>query len=116
MSKVLTLAGKPFQDIKDPSKWICQLGSKELIHVTKGFKVVKVGVLAGMSIFLIDIGFYDTLAPIKTCDIPFVLSKFNNLDKNLKFTDDSFSNGKINFLCLKISEDDINVYWKDTKR
>lgn len=83
--------------------------------VTRGFKVGKVGVLVGMSIFSIDIGFCDTLAPVKSCDIPFVLSKFKNLDKNLKFTVDSFSNGKINFLHLKISEEDIDVYRKDTK-
>ena len=32
----------------------------------------------------------DNLALIKPCDIPFVLSKFNNFDKNLKFTVDTF--------------------------
>ena len=54
------------------------------------------------------------LALVKPCDISSVLSKFNNFDKNLKFTDDSFPDGNIYFLDLKISDDDIDVYRKDT--
>ena len=45
----------------------------------------------------------DTLALMKPCDIPFVLSKFNNFEKNLKFTVDSFSDGNIHFLDFKNS-------------
>ena len=52
----------------------------------------------------------DTLALIKPSDNLFVLSKFNNFDKNLKFAVDSFSDGNIHFHDLKISDNDIDVY------
>ena len=56
----------------------------------------------------------DTLALIKPCDNPLMLFKFNNLNKNLKFTVNSFSDGNIHFPDLKISDDDIDVHRKDT--
>ena len=40
--------------------------------------------------------------------------KFNNFEKNPEFTFDSFSVGNIHFPDPKISDDDIDVYRKDT--
>ena len=44
----------------------------------------------------------DTLLLIKPNDIPTVLSKFNAFDKNLQFTVDTFADGVIHFLDIKI--------------
>ena len=56
----------------------------------------------------------DTLVLMKVSDIPFVLNKFNNFDKNLKFTVDTFDSGKVHFLDLEISQSGINIYRKPT--
>ena len=56
----------------------------------------------------------DTLVLIKPCDIPTVLTKFNQFDKNLKFTVDTFGDGLVHFLDITISQDGTDVYRKDT--
>ena len=56
----------------------------------------------------------DTLVLMKVSDIPFVLNKFNSLDKNLKFTVDTFDSGKVHFLDLEISQSGSNIYRKPT--
>ena len=66
-----------------------------------------------------DIKFYkryvdDTLVLIKPSDIPLVLNKFNQLDKNLKFTVDMFPDRLIHFLDIKVSPAGTNVYLKNT--
>ena len=43
-----------------------------------------------------------------------MLTKFNKFDKNLKFTVDTFPDGNIHFLDIKISADGTDVYRKDT--
>ena len=43
-----------------------------------------------------------------------MLTKFNKFDKNLKFTVDTFPEGNIHFLDIKISADSTDVYCKDT--
>ena len=44
----------------------------------------------------------DTLVLIKLADISTVLEKFNKFDKNLKFTVDTFPDGVVHFLDIKI--------------
>ena len=56
----------------------------------------------------------DTLVLIKPSDIPLVLNKFNQFDKNLKFTVDTFPDGLIHFLDIKISPAGTDVYLKNT--
>ena len=56
----------------------------------------------------------DTLLLIKPSDIPTALAKFNEFRKNLKFTEDTFHDGVIHFLDIKISVGGTNVYRKDT--
>ena len=52
----------------------------------------------------------DTLVLIKPPAIPLVLNKFNQLDKNLKFTIDTFPDALIHFLHIKISPAGTGVY------
>ena len=57
----------------------------------------------------------DTLALIKQEDIPIVLKKFNSFHPNLKFTIDTFDDGVVHFLDLRIDTNlDIDIYHKDT--
>ena len=55
-----------------------------------------------------------TLLLIKPSDIPVVLTKFNEFDKNLKFTVHTISDGIIQFLDIKISLDGTDVYPKNS--
>ena len=43
-----------------------------------------------------------------------MLDKFNSFDKNLKFTFDDFQDGNVHFLDLKITEDGIDIFRKNT--
>ena len=56
----------------------------------------------------------DTLVLIRPSDISHVLNKFNNFDKNLKFTVDTFSDGIIHFSGILISENNRHFYQKPT--
>ena len=56
----------------------------------------------------------DTLVLIKPADISTVLEKFNKFDKNLKFTVDTFPDGVVHFLDIKIENNTTDVYYKDT--
>ena len=57
----------------------------------------------------------DTLALIKRDDIESVLKKFNSFHPNLKFTIDTFDDGVVHFLDLRIDKDmNIDIYHKDT--
>ena len=56
----------------------------------------------------------DTLLLIKHSDISTVLAKFKEFDKNLKFTADTFLDGVIHFLDIKISVDGTDVYLNNT--
>ena len=47
----------------------------------------------------------DTLVLIKPSDISAVLAKFNSFDPNLTFTVDTFSEGIVHFLDIKVSID-----------
>ena len=51
---------------------------------------------------------------IKPSDISAVLAKFNSFDPNLTFTVDTFSEGIVHFLDIKVSVDGTDIYRKDT--
>ena len=57
---------------------------------------------------------HDTLVLIKPSDISAVLAKFNSFDLNLTFTVDTFSEGIVHFLDIKVSVDGTDIYRKDT--
>ena len=52
----------------------------------------------------------DTL--IKKKDINYVLNQFNNFDKNLKFTIDTFENSVPHFLDIEICPNGLGIYHK----
>ena len=57
----------------------------------------------------------DTLVMIKDEDIEKVLTKFNSLDKNLKFTVDKFEDGVIHFLDILVDKNgSTDIYTKPT--
>ena len=56
----------------------------------------------------------DTLVLIKPSDISSVLAKFNSFDRNLNFTVDTFPDGLIHFLDIKVSVDGTDIYRKET--
>ena len=56
----------------------------------------------------------DTLVSIKPSDISAVLAKLNSFDPNLKFTVDTFPDGLIHFLDIKVSVDGTDTYRKET--
>ena len=55
----------------------------------------------------------DTLL-IKPSDISSVLAKFNSFDRNLNFTVDTFLDGLIHFLDIKVSVHGTDIYRKET--
>ena len=56
----------------------------------------------------------DTLVLIKPSDISSVLAKFNSFERNLNFTVDTFPDGLIHFLDIKVSVDDTDICRKET--
>ena len=59
----------------------------------------------------------DTRVTIKKKTIKHALNSVSSFDKNLRFTVDTFDNGNIHFLDIKIwtfNNGDINIYIKDT--
>ena len=93
----------------------CSLGPVPANIILTVFEKIVVSNLIHSSI----IKFYkryvdDNFVLIKPCDIPTVLTKFNQFDKNLKFTVDTFPDGLVHFLDIKISQDGTDVYCKDT--
>ena len=56
----------------------------------------------------------DTLVSIKPSDISSVLAKFNSFDRNLNFTVDTFPDGLIHFLDIKVLVDGTDIYRKET--
>ena len=56
----------------------------------------------------------DTLSLIKESDIDNVLSKLNGFHLSLNFTVDKFDDGVVNCLDLRIIDNDIDIYYKDT--
>ena len=56
----------------------------------------------------------DTLALIKESDINTVLHKLNSFYPNLKFTVDKFDDGIVNYLDVKIIDNETDIYYKNT--
>ena len=57
----------------------------------------------------------DTLLIIRKKDINYVLNQFNNFDKNLKFTIDTFENSVLHFLDIEICPNGLGIYHKHTE-
>ena len=57
----------------------------------------------------------DTLLIIKKKDINYVLNQFNNFDKSLKFTIDTFEKSVPFFLDIEICSDGVGIYHKHTQ-
>ena len=57
----------------------------------------------------------DTLFIIGKKDINYVLNQFNNFDKNLKFTIDTFENSVPHFLDIEICPNGLGIYHKHTQ-
>ena len=58
----------------------------------------------------------DTLALLKESDINIVLKKLNSFHPSLKFTIDTFDDGIVHYLDIKIVDNETDIYLKDTHR
>ena len=56
----------------------------------------------------------DNLALIKESDVKIVLKKLNSFHPSLKFTVDTFDDGIVHYLDIKIVDNETSVYFKDT--
>ena len=56
----------------------------------------------------------DTLLLVKDKDINYIQKRLNSFDKNIKFTVDTFRNGNIHFLDIKVNKNHTDIYYKDT--
>ena len=57
---------------------------------------------------------YDTLLLVKDKDINHIHKRLNSFDKNIKFTVDTFPDGNVHFLDIKVDKNHIDLYYKDT--
>ena len=58
----------------------------------------------------------DTLVLIKESDMNIVLKKLNSFHPSLKFTVDTFDDGIVHYLDIKIVDNETDIYFKDTHR
>ena len=56
----------------------------------------------------------DTLLLVKDKDINYIHKCLNSFDKSIKFTDDTFPDGKVHFLDTKVDKNHTDIYYKDT--
>ena len=56
----------------------------------------------------------DTLLLVKDKDINYIHKCLNSFDKNIKFTVDTFPDGKVHFLDIKVDKNHTDIYYKDT--
>ena len=56
----------------------------------------------------------DILLLVKDKDINYKHKRLNSFDKNIKFTVDTFPDGKIHFLDIKFDKNHTDIYYKDT--
>ena len=56
----------------------------------------------------------DTLLLAKDKDINYIQKLLNSFDKNIKFTVDTFPDGKVHFLDIKVDKNHTDIYYKDT--
>ena len=51
---------------------------------------------------------------IKGKDINYIQKRLNSFDKNIKFTVDTFPDGNVHFLDIKVHKNHTDIYYKDT--
>ena len=56
----------------------------------------------------------DTLLLVKDKDINYIHKPLNSFDKNIKFTVNTFPDGKVHFLDIKAGKNYTDIYYKDT--
>ena len=56
----------------------------------------------------------DTLLLVKDKDINYIHKRLISFDKNIKFTVDTFPDGKVRFLDIKVDKNHTDIYYKDT--
>ena len=56
----------------------------------------------------------DTLLLVIDKDINYICKGLNSFDKNIKFTVDTFPNGNMHFLDIKVDKNRTDIYDKDT--
>ena len=56
----------------------------------------------------------DTLLLVKDKDINYIHKRLNSFDKNIKFTINTFPDGKVHFLDIKVDKNHTDIYYKDT--
>ena len=56
----------------------------------------------------------DTLLLVKDKDINYIHKCLNSFDKSIKFTVDTFPDGKVHFLDIKVDKNHTDIYYKDT--
>ena len=56
----------------------------------------------------------NTLLLVKDKDINYIHKHLNSFDKNIKFTVDTFPDGKVHFLDIKVDKNHTDIYYKDT--
>ena len=56
----------------------------------------------------------DTLFLVKDKDINYIHKRLNSFDKNIIFTVDTFPDGSVHFLYIKVDKNHTDIYYKDT--
>ena len=56
----------------------------------------------------------DTLLLVKDEDINLIHKRLNSFDKSIKFTVDTFPDGNVHFLDIKIDKNHTDIYYKET--
>ena len=54
------------------------------------------------------------LVLVKDKDIDYIYKRSNSFDKNIKFTVDTFPDGNVHFLDIKVDKNHTDIYYKDT--
>ena len=57
----------------------------------------------------------DTLLLVKDKDINYIHKRLNSFHKNIKFTADTFPDGNVHFLDIKVDKNHIDIYYKYTQ-
>ena len=56
----------------------------------------------------------DKLLLVKDKDINYIHKRLNSFDKNIKFIVDTFPDGAVHFLDIKVDKNHTDIYYKDT--
>ena len=55
----------------------------------------------------------NTLLLVKDKDIKYIHKRLNSFDKNIKFTVDTFPDGNVHFLDIRVDKNHTDIYCKD---